>query len=110
MTDTATVVAFRAKEEPCEKTLNILSARVLDEVFEGDKTAFDEAFADASTQQLFELTEAAMEFAAEKMESNPELDIKEELYDAMIGVMKQWLGEHKADEEDLAREAFPAGF
>jgi NAD-specific glutamate dehydrogenase len=96
----------KKQKDNYETALNEMSQRVLQEVFDGNKQEFDEAFVDASTEQLLTLMEAVAEAAAD---SKQKFDINEELHDAMIGVMKQWLDEYKADDEDIVREAY-AGF
>ncbi len=99
--DTGTVVPF-TKEMGGEQILNSMSERVLKEVFNGKQADFDAAFADASTEQMLDLIQAAAETTKDVV--LPEFE--EEFYDAMIGVMKQWLGEHKAEDEDFVREAY----
>ncbi len=103
----SSIISF---EKKVETEFDSYREKVLVEVFNNNQEEFDEAFAEASTEQFFDLLEAVFETAGEAAcrasHNNLGNDIREELLDAMIGVMKQWLGEHKADNEDIVREAY----
>ncbi len=105
-----TVTPFRprAKELSVEEAHATLSRRAIQEVFEGDAVAFTEAYTEASIEQTIELLETVFEHEGEAACSDEHLGarIKEELYDAMIGVMKEWLGEHQSADERFVLEVY----
>lgn len=102
------VIPFRHRKEiPCQKALDDLRSRVIEEVFDGDEAAFEAAFAEASVEQTIELMDAIFDLLGDIATKGENLlDLKEELYDAMIGVMKQWLGEAYAEDECFVLEAY----
>jgi len=70
-----------------------LMQRTVDEIYGGNNAEFEEAYAEALAAQIEELALANNGFS---------LNLKEELADAMRGVLLQWLGEHTClPREDL---------
>ena len=101
------VIPFRTtvKEKTIDEAMAALQKRVLDEVFDGDESSYQDAFAEASTEQVLELMQAMFDLGGNDIVKKS-LDIKEELGDAMIGVMQQWLDEHPSEDEALVLEAY----
>lgn len=96
---TMSVVSFPTRPEvSCDEALSELGARVVREVFDNDVEAFHEAFAQTTLLQQMELIQATAEVAGQ---INP-ADIDDMLEDAIIGVFKQWLGEHGPGRKDEA--------
>ena len=68
-----------------DKKLISMMQRAVDEVFAGNDTEFEDAFAEALAQQIDEFMDVS---------DGINLNMKEELADAMRAVLLQWLGEH----------------
>lgn len=98
-----TVIPFKTSEEPLtvenDKGLIALMVRTRDEVFGGSDEDFEEAYAQALKQQVFELSQASASFTP---------DSSEELADAMRGVLIQWLGEHPSCPREDMEYIYPA--
>ncbi len=90
------VVPFRKRPQVTienDQGLIALMQRTVDEVYGGNHAEFEEAYADAMAEQVMELASVNESFT---------YNLKEELADAMRGVLLQWLGEHTCcPREDL---------
>jgi hypothetical protein len=82
------VVPFRRKPQVTignDRGLIALMERTVKEIYNGNNAEFEEAYADALAQQIEDLVLANNGFS---------FNLKEELADAMRGVLLQWLDEH----------------
>jgi hypothetical protein len=90
------VVPFRRKPQVTignDRGLIALMERTVKEIYDGNDAEFEDAYAEALAQQIEELALANNGFS---------FNLKEELADAMRGVLLQWLGEHTClPREDL---------